>query len=388
MVERAHARLAPSAAHRWRKCPGSLALIEQGKAQGIVTDERSPAARAGVVAMALVEELVRAEGSLDSALPALLEREDIEPPVDPTELGAETCKGAVAVWENWQRRIIGPANAACAPWAVEARVTIRRAGTEGTPDIRALLPDRLIVGDLKWGTGVWVSPRENAQMTLYASGVADIYELPEDFPVVLMVFQPRHHESPPEGFTMWVTTVGWCHEKAEEWSAFARDNPDHIETGDHCKFCDATTFCPARQAEVAAVLDAEIDGQTNAIREEEALARILTVAKRVEDLIKASKSRAIAILSAGKPVPGFRLGNGKSMSVWKAGAEQAARIEYGDEAFVTTLLTPAQARDNLPDGDEFFRRWSRRVPGNPVVVADEGAEAAPLDWPAPANRSK
>jgi hypothetical protein len=249
-------------------------------------------------------------------------------------------------------------------------VHIHQVPTFGSCDFHVLLlDDTLYVVDYKHGVGVEVVPEDNAQLLLYAAGLADKYGLEDDARLILVACQPRH---PSGGWRQAEYRVRY----AREYAAWAGERIKTVEyvVGPHCRFCPAMLICGKRYQEVEDVAGADkLVGDL--------LARVLDRSARVNEVVKQARGAAVAQLMAGKTIPGWRLGEGRGEYIWKVGAEQRAIEKFGNAALTKpVLLSPAQVRDTLPGGAEFFRENTFRRPGKPTLEQGE-AEARAINWP-------
>lgn len=150
-------------------------------------------------------------------------------------------------------------------------------GATGTADAVILLPGEMQMHDLKFGRGRAVSPDENKQMLLYASGcVVRFYPgetLPDDFSIRLVIHQPRLIDAPLE----WACT--YAHLKAFEVVANAQAHAVHVvkEQGlplsldgdggylnlkpgeEQCQWCSAKATCPALAKKVTETVGADFE---------------------------------------------------------------------------------------------------------------------------------
>ena len=72
-------------------------------------------------------------------------------------------------------------------------------------------------------------------------------------------------------------------------------------------------------------------------------------------------------LQAGHEVPGQKLVKGRANRVFKEGAEEAMKEEFGDRAYEKKLLSPAKLEKVL-GGKKFVAKWSRKPPADPTMV--------------------
>jgi hypothetical protein len=369
----AHHRYPPSSAARTVVCPGWVAVADAAYASGLAEpDTAGPAAREGTVAMAVLETYLRAEEPMtleQAAFHAVLQH-PCEP--EPFEISGEM----LATLERALPFFIQPRTQS-RTWGVEHRLDIERAGTEGTCDFWAYGGhlERLTVIDYKHGAGVHVDPQGNWQLALYACGVVDYLKLLDGARIDCLIVQPRHIAWSPNNCT-WETTAGEVRRMAEAHREAQKSSA--LRAGDHCKFCPGALACPARHAEVFAS-DEAIEHQV-ADLSDEAMAGLLGMEARVTSFFRDLKHAAIGRIQGGRSLPGWTVAEGRGSYDWRLGAEKALAERLGEEAYEKRLLTPAQIRDNAPDGDEIFKEWAFRKAGAPTLKKG-AAKPEPINWP-------
>jgi hypothetical protein len=141
---------------------------------------------------------------------------------------------------------------ACAFYRIEQQFSLEKLSPPvpmfGTADFIAYSSRRreLHVVDFKYGKGVWVSAKDNAQLHYYALGASLSIDEPVSS-VTMTVVQPRTSGDP-------VRTTSIDAIALAEWSftlldrAYATQQPDApLAAGDWCRFCGAKQSCPAYQ---------------------------------------------------------------------------------------------------------------------------------------------
>ena len=73
---------------------------------------------------------------------------------------------------------------------------------------------------------------------------------------------------------------------------------------------------------------------------------------------KAADKTAFARLSAGKKIPGWKLGKARANREFKKGTEAKAKAKFGHQAYtISELKSPAQI-EALPEGKKFTARYA------------------------------
>ena len=242
-VTEAHAPLAPSSAHIWAICPGSV-VMQQHYPE---TDE-SPEAREGTAAHWYAAEILR------GLVPG---------PVAPNgvPVTAEMVDSVQGLLIDVRDTL---ASHPGAELHVERRVhmPIIHAENWGTADVFVVDHARRWLGvwDFKYGHR-YVSPAENLQLIDYAVGmlreVAPCAEWPQ-WRVSLNIAQPRnYHASGP--IREWQTNGGVLLDeyvpRLHESARLAMQPEAPLLSNEHCRDCTARHACPALQAAAAYAID-------------------------------------------------------------------------------------------------------------------------------------
>lgn len=359
-----HARLAPSASHRWLNCPGAPDL------EATCPDETSEYADEGTMLHDVMKE----------RLPAVRETRN----VDFNDLIGHERKGEIRTFDF----TIGHADACrscaeyaitesfCAPLTVawiETRVFIPgRKDLYGTADLAILDRPlkRLTVIDWKFGEGIAVYAPNNTQLITYALGfllwVDGIEEIDR---VRIVIHQPRM-----ENHSEWEITAdelrAWL-PKLLAGAARTDIKPPTYNDGDWCLFCKARAVCPALRATSLAAAASDFDRVADSSDEE--LARAMSQIPRIEAFVRAIEVETFKRLIRRHSVPGFKLAEGRRSRVYKdeldAGAWALTHLPPGAAFTAPKLVTPKQLEElakhyglKLPDLWEWSQGALKVVP--------------------------
>lgn len=343
-----HARFAPSAAHRWLECPGSIALSAG------IPDTSSEFADEGTFAH-------------DIAARALLGLQSIDKYVGTVSACGRFTVDAAMVDAL---RLYTDAFAALqmmdgvGPTAIEERVALSD-DVYGTADALAWSGDRktLHVMDLKYGQGVYVEVERNPQLMIYGAAALrsrrgtsiDVER------VTLHVVQPRHPARPAwRSWTIARDELDAFGQGVVDVAASIKAGADTLYAGDWCRWCPAKATCPKLREtalEAARAAFADVDALTPATSppdpaalSDDDLGRALTAAGVVETWLSAVRAYALERVRAGYRVPGWKLVRGQSRRSWIDETTAAAWLaEHGVEPRgPAPMISPAQAEKQLP----------------------------------------
>lgn len=421
-----HATRAPSSAHRWTRCPGSVALEAQ------LPDTSSFYAQWGTAAHELaswcLEPVALGEKTYDEIdAEAFLGRIIIvDPDYDAQAVGIlgtgtpfeVDMEMATCVNDYIQHVSMFIDPAAGDILLVEQKLSIEHitgeAGATGTSDVVGITQGgtELVIIDLKGGQGVQVYATDNEQLDMYAGGALKEYGLLYDIRTVRKVIsQPRLDHVDEE-----VLTVAELEERlasieldaavtytAERELEHLRHDgmdiwaKDYLDPGEkQCRFCKAKATCPALTGFVTDALAATHDRQrippatlpklaaavadkdTIGLLGAEALAEAMRAADLVELWITAVRGQVTHLLMHGETVPGFKVVQGKKGARrWKNAAEAEELMKKGrlksEQMFTRSLITPPAAEKLLKANQKL---WAKLAPligqtdGKPTVAPE------------------
>lgn len=301
-----------------------------------------------------------------------------------------------------------------------------RDDTSGTADITipARLAGVLEVVDFKNGYLV-VDHEDNDQARAYLLGKAIEYDFEfETYRTTIVQPRTQHAEGPvrwkeytadelKEFQKTYAAGIKKC-EKAEaafekitdtidadktpvDHTNFPAWSEKFLKAGDHCTFCDAGGMCPTRRkaAEDQALIefaDPPGDIQLPAVQgsrmavgtTEEQVARILSWAPFLDDLVKAATLYAHRAMEAGYDIPGFKLVARRSNRKLKPGTAKDLADEIVEAGYVKDrkalfskpeLLSGPQIEKLVP------KKMRKKFNADFLIKPDNGTAIAPVDDP-------
>lgn len=384
----AHARYAPSSAHRVIDCPASLRACD-GEA-----DDAGFEAVEGTVAHYIHEQCLlfgvspyKFVGMHPVQFMPEDELTDAEWKLLPYSRGLKPDEDRIILKDDaeyieesvlWCRELPGD-------HFVEKRVNISPwcpvPDQFGTADHFACQPRKLVVTDLKYGVGVQVYAEKNFQAILYALGVINEYDWEYDFDeVVIRIAQPRLRH-----FDVWVTTKAELLKIGEyikeRFALSAQPDAPFNPTDSACRFCRVSHKCKALADKVLDMFDFDDDATADDVRLE---AEFLTLDRAVEIFkrralfkiwLSAVESDITTRLARDpESVSGLKLVEGRSNRDWlnakKANEELSLYIDDEDKLYAPRkMISPAQAEKLLSKADRsIVSVLAEKRPGKPTIA--------------------
>jgi hypothetical protein len=378
-----HSERGPSKAHRYRKCPGSIAAE-----LGLPDDSGIEAAQGQVFHE--YADLCLSFGMDPQVF--------VGKPFDHYKFGTLFFDQEMA--DNMIYGLDYVRDLAAEPGAelyVEQQVNLERwlgPGEFGTSDVGVInrRKRKITIFDWKYGM-IPVQPQWNDQEILYDLGFwNDTAEKqfngvnPRDIAVDLVIEQPRA----PGGGGVWETNMAVILAEGEKIKkdalATRQDDAPRIPGPKQCQFCKAAKAgrCPEylemqlesfdmRLAEVDELAELGVAPHMPLIVTPERRAYILQFAPVFERFLKDLHAKSYDAALQGKPDPGLKLVPGRTPGrKWRDEDKEKAMLtkRYGEEAWVKKLISPAQLEDKIGKKrfEETFKHHVREEEPKPILV--------------------
>jgi hypothetical protein len=387
-IERAHASLGASGAHRWMNCPGSPRLIEQigERRSSIYVDE-------GTAAHLLAERCLSCNHDAKVFLGRIV---NIKSDAHGTQFlakGSPISDGMFEVDKEMVEAVqlfLDEVRAAIEEGdtlVVEHRINL---GDDmfGTADAIVIKKRacRLKVFDLKYGAGVAVEVKDNPQLIYYGEGafreVGDALDWFTGMDITIV--QPRcpHPDGPvrsveidPLQLLDWSLTIAQAADATRAPDAPLVPWTPESGVSDWCRWCPAAGGCPARASRALAVaqedfddLDAlpEIALPTPELLSPRQIAKILDGAELLTTWLESVRQFAYSEAENGRPIPGYKLVDKVPRRHWSdedAAAHEVRAMGLDREQIYTEpkLKSPAQI-EKLVGKKDFAAKLAKLAP--------------------------
>lgn len=315
-----HAPLAPSAAHRWLSCPGSIRLVQQLPSED--QDTSNEFSREGTAAHKAAELLASYQlGSID--IDELMEKL-----AKWTAESSEFDTDEILMYAEEWAELAGTQKAHGMTVLLERQVDTRAPQCWGTSDMVVFNEEFLEIRDFKYGKGVRVFAEHNEQLMLYAVGALETFA-PSAKKVALSIHQPRidHFDTAlmsADDLRQWRDAVAVPGARL----ALTHDSPI-VPSEEACRFCPAAGVCVARTESVLS-----LDFGAPEIMSSEQLAETMEKLDAIEHWAESVRKASVQAAKRGN-LPGWKI-------VRKAGRRQIV-----DDEAVIKLLGERAVRHSL-----------------------------------------
>ncbi len=364
-----HAKLSPSGSSRWAVCTASVGFIdahahELPPSGGVYADEGTQAH--------------------EYAKSMLLGKKVELPPgfSDPVSRYVEFIRSQTSLSETL---------------IVERRVTLFYSDIyQGTVDAAQVTPERIFVGDLKYGAGVSVDAVENKQLAIYAESLIREYEEIDDVAgsaeVSINIFQPRDRNN-PEPVRNWTLKRSelrdFVRREIEPAVDIIRNHPEQAKfvanPDAQCRFCPAKGLCKAyanygldqtplgiELFEVVSEKQQIELPQPDSLTREQRI-KIILARKPLEKWLEAVEQQEVAELMNGAAPAGMKLVEGKSNRAWsdeEAAEKLLKNYLASDEVRPPGNIVSPAAAEKLLAGKETSTRFENRL--SSLITKPEG----------------
>ena len=203
---------------------------------------------------------------------------------------------------------------------IEARLKLTEFIPEGfgSSDAVLIYGDTMEVFDLKYGKGVKVDAKKNAQMMCYALGAycgpGELYDITH---VRMTIIQPRlRHES------SWTMTapdlLNWAYNTLRPAAQKAFKGEGEQVPGDHCRFCKVAAKCRKLADYTLRITEKQTEPGLMSLED---IAQILPHFSTIKSWINSVEEFALEAALEGDTIPGYKLVEGKSNRKFKSDEE-------------------------------------------------------------------
>lgn len=370
-----HAELAPSAAHRWLNCPGSIAL-----ARDIPEQTPGDAAIEGTAAHEVAEKCLKAKNVKEMS-PSFyigqkikINKNEIEitkEMADKISIYTEYIKTNFLKkdWDIWEVEVKNPSPIHKNCWGTADFVAGNFFGV-------------LHIIDFKFGINVVVEPENNSQLLIYAMGAMKKWGPFEK--VIMTIIQPRaYHEN--GSVRSWelganeFRQIYLDYRKAAE-KVYLKNPP--INSGDWCQWCPAAGQCPALYDKTLEIAKSDFSDDSSlpeiGALSIDKIAKIIEHKKSIESFLKAAEYRALQLMTEGKMLPGLKLVHKRSSTKWRDEIEAKKKLipALSSACLDQKLKTPNKIKKEF--GAEYLEGLIEKIEGALTVVPENDRRNAAI----------
>jgi len=216
---------------------------------------------------------------------------------------------------------------------------------------------RLVVADYKFGMGIAVEAKNNAQLMLYAAGAMAAYEkvgLPVEM-ITLSIIQPRIYDKALTTTMFKSELLKWVNDTLLPGIALARsDNAEMTPGTEQCRWCSAAAHgCTGQNEALKKLLPVATGGLNIDTVDEDTLSTWLSNMGAFEQALKGIKQTAINRMLSGRKIKGFKLVLTQPREQWadlkKAEGLMKRNKIKESERFKKKLITPKQTEKKIAE---------------------------------------
>jgi hypothetical protein len=241
----------------------------------------------------------------------------------------------------------------------------------GTADVVLVYGDTMEVIDLKFGKGVKVEAFGNTQLSLYALGAWNEFNMLYDIEKVRMtIVQPRLNHISTDEFSL-VQLLAWAEDTVRPKAQMAMNGEGEYVPGEHCRFCKARFQCRARAQEAI-----ETDFKEPDLLSDDEIAELLEKTEHIQkwasDLQEYARSKA----EQGTKFSGWKLVEGRSTRKFSDAEAVANRLfaeGYGEgDLYERSLKTITALEKSIGKKrfNELVADLIVKPPGKPSLVPE------------------
>lgn len=346
-----HSKYSASGSKIWLNCPGSIGLCEQ-----MPKKPESEYANEGTLAHELAEIMLR-QGII------------------PINKYNEEMIRHVTNYKTYifNRVMFGPTHKKL---SIEKKFKLSFVDDEcfGTCDACIEDDECIEIIDLKYGKGIHVYPKNNSQLMYYALGALYNEELKDlDYSkkqIILTIVQPRTDNPIRHYETNYAELLSFADKMRHAIKESKKSNPP-FDSGDHCRFCNAVSFCPLVKEinnEMAVMIfeESAVENRDDFVR------KVIERKYLIEKTISECEEYALNKLSKGENIKGLKLKEGRRTKIWKDNAEETLCKLLPNDCYDIKLKSPTQIEKliNKNNKDNSIFDLITIVPGKLKVVPE------------------